>query len=81
MKTSRDDLAEEISKKLNVLIALHLRSLGDEKSFAKKGQRNKGVGEVVRYLASMGLDATDISKITGAPLASVRTLLTPGRMK
>jgi len=76
--TNRTDV--EISKKLNVLIALSLRELTDDKDFSMKGNR-KGAGDLVRYLASMGLDAKDIAPIVGSPLTSVRTLLTPTRRK
>lgn len=76
-----DKLLEEISRKLNVLIALNLRSLSGDTDFEVKGKRKQGVGDVARYLASMGLDAKTISEILGAPLSSVRTLLTPTRRK
>lgn len=71
----------EVSKKLNVLIALSLRQLLGDKEFSGGEKRKQGVGEVSRYLKSMGLDAKDIAEITGAPLQSVRTLLTPKRRK
>ncbi len=73
-------LTEEISKKLNVLIALSLRQLQGEKDLSQ-GVRRKGVGDVVSYLAAMGLEAKDIAQIVGSPITSVRTLLTPGRKK
>jgi hypothetical protein len=76
--TSQTEVA--ISKKLNVLIALSLRQLTGDKDFSMKGNR-KGAGDLVRYLASMGLDAKDIAEIVGSPLTSVRTLLTPTRRK
>lgn len=71
----------EISKKLNVLISLSLRQLLGDKEFSGKKKRKHGVGETARYLADMGLDAKDIAEITGAPLQSIRTLLTPKRRK
>jgi len=71
----------EESKKLNVLIALSLRQLLGDKEFSGKEKRKQGVGELARYLNKMGLDAKDIAKILGAPLQSVRTLLTPKRRK
>jgi hypothetical protein len=46
-----------------------------------KQKRKRGVGEVARFLAGMGLGANDIAGITGAPVTSIRTLLTPGRKK
>ena len=72
--------AAELSKKLNVLIALSLRQLLGDKEFSSE-KRRQGVGDLARYLNSMGLDAKDIAEITGAPLQSIRTLLTPKRRK
>jgi hypothetical protein len=71
----------EISKKLNVLIAFSLRQLLGDKEFSGGEKRKQGVGEIARYLNNMGLEAKDIAEITGAPLQSVRTLLTPKRRK
>lgn len=71
----------EISKKLSVLISLTIRQLSGDKEFGGKAKRKQGVGEIARYLADMGLDAKDIAEILGAPLTSVRTLLTPKRRK
>jgi hypothetical protein len=71
----------EISKKLNVLIALSLRNLVGDKDFSATRKRKKGVGELVHYLADMGLDAREIADIVGSPLSSVRTLLTPTRRR
>ena len=76
-----DKLQVEISKKLNVLIAISLRQLFDDKEFGGKKRRKRGIGEVVRYLGNMGLDSKDIAEILGAPVQSVRTLLTPTRRK
>lgn len=70
-----NNLLLDISKKLNVLIALALRRPEGEKLF-EKSQR---VGETARYLGSMGFDPKDIAEIVGAPLTSVRTLLTPSQ--
>lgn len=74
------NLEEQISTKLNVLIALSLRQLTGNSDFSTKG-RNQGVGDIVRYLGAMGLDSKDIAEIVGSPVASVRTLLTPKRQK
>jgi len=71
----------EVSKKLNVLIALSLRQLTGDKEFSASEKRKQGVGEIARYFNTMGLDAKDIAEITGAPLQSIRTLLTPNRRK
>ena len=71
----------EISKKLNILIAFSLRQLLGDKEFSSNEKRKQGVGELARYLNNMGLEAKDIAEITGAPLQSIRTLLTPKRRK
>lgn len=76
-----EKIPAELSKKLNVLIALSLRQLLGDKEFSGDEKRKQGVGELARYLNNMGLDAKDISEITGAPLQSIRTLLTPRRRK
>jgi hypothetical protein len=72
---------EDISKKLNVLIALLLRQLHGDNDFSKGTRRKQGVAGMVHYLANMGLDPKDIAEIVGSPLTSVRTLLTPARRK
>lgn len=72
---------EIISKKLNVLIALSLRALQGDAEFDASRKSKRGTGLMVNYLADMGLDAKDIAAILGAPLQSVRTLLTPTRRK
>ncbi len=71
----------KISKKLNVLISLSLRRSSGEKDVVGKQKRKLGTGELARYLADFGLEAKDIAEILGAPLQSVRTLLTPKRRK
>jgi len=76
-----DDLATEISKKLNVLIAISIKQLLADNSFDRSGKRRSGVSDVVHYLADMGLEAKDIAQIVGSPVTSVRTLLTPTRRK
>lgn len=76
-----EKILTEVSKKLNVLIALSLRQLVGEREFSGGEKRKQGVGEIARYLNNMGLEAKDIAEITGAPLQSVRTLLTPKRRK
>ena len=70
-----------ISAKLNVLISIAIKQLIGEKSFAVSGKRKQGAGELVRYLADMGLEPKDIAQIIGSPLTSVRTLLTPTRRR
>jgi hypothetical protein len=76
-----EKILSEISKKLNILIALSLRQLLADKEFSGSEKRKQGIGELARYLNNMGLDAKDISEITSAPLQSIRTLLTPKRRK
>jgi hypothetical protein len=79
---TNDDYAQEISRKLNVLIALSLRQLLGDKEISKaKGRRKQGASELIHFLADMGLDSSDIAEIVGSPLTSVRTLLTPKRRK
>lgn len=78
--SNKDAQLEESSRKLNVLIALSLRQLLEDKDFAK-AKRKQGVGEVVHFLADMGLEPADIAAIVGSPVTSVRTLLTPTRRK
>jgi hypothetical protein len=75
------ELATNISRKLNVLIALSLRHLLCDKDFSAKGRGKHGVGDLVRYLADMGIEPKDIADIVGSPLTSVRTQLTPTRRK
>lgn len=76
-----DKILKEISKKLNVLISMSLGRINDTRQFEKSGERIQGVGATTRYLSDMGLEPEDISEILGAPLQSVRTLLTPKRRK
>jgi len=76
-----DKTSDDLSKKMNVLIALSLRQLLGDKDFSTSSKRKKGVGDLVHYLDGMGLDAKDIAEILGSPVTSVRTLLTPTRRK
>lgn len=74
-----DEAAAEISKKLNVLIALSLRQLAGDKELPKG--RRKAVAETAHFLADMGLEAKDIASVLGSPVTSIRTLLTPTRRR
>lgn len=76
-----DALLEEISTKLNVLIALSLRQLSGEKQLESTGKRKAGAGELVRFLSDLGLEPKDIAQIVGSPISSVRTLLTPTEIR
>jgi hypothetical protein len=81
MKTDASQHIQDISKKLNVLIAISIRILLENKDFITDKKHKKGSGILVHYLADMGLDSKDIAEILGAPLSSVRTLMTPKRRK
>jgi len=76
-----EEILSSISKKMNALISISLKQLLADKEFGTRSRGKTGTGEVVRYLANIGLDAKDIAEILGAPLTSVRTLLTPARRK
>ena len=76
-----EEQTSDLSKKMNVLIALSIRQLTGQSSFDAKSRRSKGTGDIVQFLSEMGLDAKDIAQIVGSPVTSVRTLLTPGRRK
>lgn len=76
-----DKTLQDISKKLTVLISLTIRQLTDDKEFGGKTKRKQSNGDIARYLADLGLDATDIAEILNAPLGSVRTFLTPKQRK
>jgi hypothetical protein len=76
-----DNQQDDLSKKMNVLIALSLRQLAGDKDFAGVSKRKKGIGDLAQYLNRMGLDTKDIADILGYPVTSVRTLLTPKRRK
>jgi hypothetical protein len=47
------DLSAEISNKLNVLIAIAIKQLTGDHTFAPAGKRKQGAGELVRYLADI----------------------------
>ncbi|MEX0917184.1 MAG: hypothetical protein WDZ90_01535 [Candidatus Paceibacterota bacterium] len=72
---------DEISKKLSVLLALTLRQFPEDQELSPDKKRRQGAGDRVRYFSEMGLDSKAIAEITGIPVTSVRTLLTPKRRK
>jgi hypothetical protein len=77
-----EELLREVSNKLSVLISLQLKNPDVmEKLLSSSKRGGKGTGQLARYLNERGISALDISKIVGSPVASVRTLLTPKRMK
>ena len=80
-KQADRELAIDISKKLNVLIALNIKQLLSDQNLGGSAKRKIGVSGTVRFLADMGLDAKDIAQIVGSPVTSVRTLLTPTRRR
>jgi len=71
----------KISKKLNVLIAFSIRRLFNDLDFSNKSRKKNGLGDLARYLSNIGLDSNDIAEISGSPVQSIRTLLTPKRQK
>lgn len=75
---NEEKLLAEISRKLNVLISLSIRQVSKDQDLR---ERRGQVGENARYLAACGLEAKDIAEIIGAPITSVRTLLTPSRKR
>ena len=79
MAKNTDGQFEELSNKLCVMLSLQLRILLGDDDFSSR--RRKGTGDIVNYFSGFGLNAKDIASITGAPLQSVRTLLTPQRRK
>lgn len=70
------DIAEEQSRKLNVVIALLLRILVKDEDFTQK--KRKGTGELAVYLKRHGLEYQDIAAILDSPVASVRELVSRG---
>lgn len=76
-----DNKLDIISAKLSILIALSLRQLTGDNDFTGKTKRKQGVGDLARFLDNMGIESKDIAEILGAPISSVRTLLTPARRK
>lgn len=76
-----DKSFSELSKKTEcTYFPLAAAAIGDRECGGRE-KRKQGVGEMVCYLADMGLDPKDVAEILGAPLSSVRTLLTPKRRK
>lgn len=77
MNENQEKNFENISKKLNVLISLSLRSLLHDNNFPSG--KKKGKGELANYLNNFGIDVKDIAEILDSPIQSIRTILTPGR--
>lgn len=77
MSDNSEKILEDISRKLNALLALTLQIIADTKQSGNQRRKKRARGELVRYFGRLGLDAKDIAAILGAPLQSVRTFLTP----
>ena len=79
MNENQEKILKNISKKLNVLISLSLRSLLRDSNFPS--EKKKGKGDLTTYLVNFGIDVKDIAEILDSPVQSIRTLLTPKRRK
>lgn len=80
MDEAAKNLLSDISAKLDVLIALEMKKLPDG-ALDPANKRKQGVGDAARFLSGLGLPAVTIAKVIGAPIGSIRTLLTPSRIK
>ena len=76
---AEEDILQEQSRKLNVIIALLLRQLLRDADFGAK--KRKGTGELAVYLDKQGLTYQDIADILDSPIASVRELVTRNKRK
>jgi hypothetical protein len=76
---AEQDVLEEHSRKLNVVIALLLRQLLRDVDFGSK--KRKGTGELAVYLDRQGLSYQDIAAILDSPVASIRELVTRNKRK
>lgn len=70
---------EQLSRKLNVVIALLLRIITNDDDFAAKKRR--GTGDLAVFLKRQGLDYPDIASIVDSPVASVRELVSRSSRK
>jgi hypothetical protein len=73
------EILEQHSRKLNVVIALLLRILLEDRDFTQK--KRKGTGDLAVYLKGHGLEYEDIAAILGSSAASVRELVSRGGRK
>jgi hypothetical protein len=76
---AEEDILQEHSRKLNVVIALLLRQLLRDTDFGVK--KRKGTGELAVYLDKQGLGYQDIADILDSPVASIRELVTRNKRK
>jgi len=67
------EILEQRSRKLNVVIALLLRILLEDRDFEEK--KRKGTGDLAVYLKAHGLAYEDIAAILGSSAASIRELV------
>jgi hypothetical protein len=74
-----EESLEQHSRKLNVVIALLLRILLEDRDFAEK--KRKGTGDLAVYLKAHGLEYDDIAAILGSSAASIRELVSRGSRK
>ena len=70
---------DELSRKLNVVIALLLRILLEDQDFTQK--KRKGTGDLAVYLKGCGLKYEDVAAILGSSAASIRELVSRGSRK
>jgi hypothetical protein len=73
------EILEQHSRKLNVVIALLLRILLEDRDFTQK--KRKGTGDLAVYLKAHGLEYEDIAGILGSSAASIRELVSRGGRK
>ena len=73
---AEEDILQEQSRKLNVIIALLLRQLLRDTDFGVRNVRKKkGTGELAVYLDRQGLGYQDIADILDLPVASIGELV------
>lgn len=82
-KINNVNLDGDISNKLNALLALALRILLKDADFSEQARKKRrtGASDLVSYFANFDLSPNDIAAILGAPVQSVRTMLTPSRRR
>ena len=70
---AEENILQEQSRKLNVIIALLLRQLLRDTNFGVR--KKKGTGELAVYLDRQGLGYQDIADILDLPVASIGELV------
>ena len=76
---AEEDILQEQSRKLNVIIALLLRQLLRDTDFGAR--KKKGTGELAVYLDRQGLSYQDIADILDSPVTSIRELVSRSKRK